>query len=35
MTHFMFKSHWQGLPHRDAMRQLERFGTEVLPKLRS
>jgi len=34
MTHFMFKSHWQGLSHADAMRQLERFGTEVLPKLR-
>ncbi|MGO4384427.1 LLM class flavin-dependent oxidoreductase [Specibacter sp. RAF43] len=33
MTHFMFKSHWQGLPHADAMRQLERFGTDVLPKL--
>jgi alkanesulfonate monooxygenase SsuD/methylene tetrahydromethanopterin reductase-like flavin-dependent oxidoreductase (luciferase family) len=35
MTHFMFKSHWQGLPHADAMRQLERFGTEVLPQLRA
>jgi alkanesulfonate monooxygenase SsuD/methylene tetrahydromethanopterin reductase-like flavin-dependent oxidoreductase (luciferase family) len=35
MTHFMFKSHWQGLPHRDAMRQLERFGTEVLPHFRA
>jgi alkanesulfonate monooxygenase SsuD/methylene tetrahydromethanopterin reductase-like flavin-dependent oxidoreductase (luciferase family) len=34
MTHFMYKSHWQGLPHREAMTQLERFGTEVLPKLR-
>lgn len=34
MTHFMFKSHWQGLPHVEAMRQLERFGTEVMPKLR-
>jgi alkanesulfonate monooxygenase SsuD/methylene tetrahydromethanopterin reductase-like flavin-dependent oxidoreductase (luciferase family) len=33
MTHFMFKAHWQGLPHLDAMRQLERFGTEVLPQL--
>ncbi|MET7392874.1 LLM class flavin-dependent oxidoreductase [Dactylosporangium sp. NPDC005572] len=33
MTHFMFKAHWQGLPHADAMRQLERFGIEVLPKL--
>jgi alkanesulfonate monooxygenase SsuD/methylene tetrahydromethanopterin reductase-like flavin-dependent oxidoreductase (luciferase family) len=33
MTHFMFKSHWQGVPHRDAMEQLVRFGTEVLPKL--
>lgn len=34
MTHFMFKSHWQGVPHQDAMEQLHRFGTEVLPKLR-
>jgi alkanesulfonate monooxygenase SsuD/methylene tetrahydromethanopterin reductase-like flavin-dependent oxidoreductase (luciferase family) len=34
MTHFMFKSHWPGLPHADAMRQLERFGTEVLPQLK-
>ncbi|MEV4105604.1 LLM class flavin-dependent oxidoreductase [Nonomuraea sp. NPDC049649] len=33
MTHFMFKSHWQGLPHADAMRQLELFGTKVLPEL--
>ena len=27
MTHFMFKAHWQGLPHREAMAQLELFGT--------
>ena len=31
MTHFMYKAHWPGLPHRDAMRQLDRFGSEVLP----
>jgi alkanesulfonate monooxygenase SsuD/methylene tetrahydromethanopterin reductase-like flavin-dependent oxidoreductase (luciferase family) len=35
MTAFMFKPHWPGLPHAESMRQLELFGTEVLPKLRS
>jgi alkanesulfonate monooxygenase SsuD/methylene tetrahydromethanopterin reductase-like flavin-dependent oxidoreductase (luciferase family) len=35
MTHFMFKSHWQGLSHREAMHQLERFGTEVIPHFRA
>lgn len=34
MTHFVFKPHWPGVPHRDAMRQLEMFGTDVLPSLR-
>jgi alkanesulfonate monooxygenase SsuD/methylene tetrahydromethanopterin reductase-like flavin-dependent oxidoreductase (luciferase family) len=34
MTLFLFKAHWQGLPHRDAMQQVERFGTEVIPQLR-
>jgi alkanesulfonate monooxygenase SsuD/methylene tetrahydromethanopterin reductase-like flavin-dependent oxidoreductase (luciferase family) len=33
MTHFMFKPHWPGLPHREAMAQLEWFGTAVLPQL--
>lgn len=33
MTQFMFKSHWQGTSHGDAMMQLERFGTEVMPQL--
>jgi alkanesulfonate monooxygenase SsuD/methylene tetrahydromethanopterin reductase-like flavin-dependent oxidoreductase (luciferase family) len=33
MTHFMFKSHWPGLSHRDAMTQLEWFGTAVMPQL--
>jgi alkanesulfonate monooxygenase SsuD/methylene tetrahydromethanopterin reductase-like flavin-dependent oxidoreductase (luciferase family) len=33
MTHFIFKPHWPGLAHREAMRQLELFGTEVLPAL--
>ena len=33
MTTFMFKPQWPGLDHRDAMRQLERFGTEVIPLL--
>jgi alkanesulfonate monooxygenase SsuD/methylene tetrahydromethanopterin reductase-like flavin-dependent oxidoreductase (luciferase family) len=35
MTHFMFKAHWPGLPHREAMAQLELFGTAVLPQLTS
>jgi alkanesulfonate monooxygenase SsuD/methylene tetrahydromethanopterin reductase-like flavin-dependent oxidoreductase (luciferase family) len=35
MTHFMFKPHWPGLSHRDAMHQLEWFGTEVIPGLAS
>lgn len=34
MTHFMFKSHWQGLAHSEAMKQLERFGNEVIPQFR-
>ena len=33
MTHFVFKPHWPGLPHADALRQLELFGTAVLPAL--
>jgi alkanesulfonate monooxygenase SsuD/methylene tetrahydromethanopterin reductase-like flavin-dependent oxidoreductase (luciferase family) len=35
MTHFMFKSHWPGLPHLEAMRQVELFGTRVMPLLRA
>ena len=35
MTHFVYKPHWPGLPHREAMAQLEEFGTTVLPELRS
>jgi len=34
MTDFMFKPQWPGLDHREAMRQLELFGTEVIPRLR-
>jgi alkanesulfonate monooxygenase SsuD/methylene tetrahydromethanopterin reductase-like flavin-dependent oxidoreductase (luciferase family) len=34
MTDFMFKPQWPGLDHREAMAQLERFGTEVIPHLR-
>ncbi|MBM3676444.1 MAG: LLM class flavin-dependent oxidoreductase [Actinobacteria bacterium] len=30
MTHFIFKPQWPGVPHIEAMRQLERFGTEVM-----
>ena len=33
MTDFVFKPHWPGLPHREAMEQLETFGTDVVPKL--
>lgn len=33
MTAFMFKPHWPGLPHAESMRQVELFGTEILPKL--
>ncbi|MBY4213559.1 LLM class flavin-dependent oxidoreductase [Rhodococcus fascians] len=35
MTHFVYKPHWPGLPHREAMAQLEQFGTDVMPKLTS
>jgi alkanesulfonate monooxygenase SsuD/methylene tetrahydromethanopterin reductase-like flavin-dependent oxidoreductase (luciferase family) len=34
MTHFVYKPHWPGLPHAEAMRQLDRFGSEVVPLLR-
>jgi len=33
MTEFVYKPHWAGVPHEDGMRQLERFGSEVLPLL--
>ena len=35
MTHFVYKPHWPGLPHADAMAQLEEFGTTVVPELQS
>jgi alkanesulfonate monooxygenase SsuD/methylene tetrahydromethanopterin reductase-like flavin-dependent oxidoreductase (luciferase family) len=35
MTHFVYKPHWPGLSHVDAMRQLEQFGTDVMPALRT
>ncbi len=35
MTHFVYKPHWPGLAHADAMAQLEEFGTKVLPELAS
>lgn len=34
MTDFVFKPHWPGLPHSEAMTQLEQFGTDVVPGLR-
>jgi alkanesulfonate monooxygenase SsuD/methylene tetrahydromethanopterin reductase-like flavin-dependent oxidoreductase (luciferase family) len=33
MTHLVLKPQWPGLHHRDAMRQLERFGEDILPIL--
>jgi alkanesulfonate monooxygenase SsuD/methylene tetrahydromethanopterin reductase-like flavin-dependent oxidoreductase (luciferase family) len=33
MTHFVFKPQWPGLAHAEAMRQLELFGTDVVPLL--
>lgn len=33
MTHFVFKPQWPGLPHAEAMGQLELLGTKVLPLL--
>ena len=35
MTQLMFKPHRPGLPHAEAMRQLEEFGTKVMPALSS
>ena len=35
MSHFMFKAHWPGVPHLESMRQLEKFGTGIIPKLRA
>jgi alkanesulfonate monooxygenase SsuD/methylene tetrahydromethanopterin reductase-like flavin-dependent oxidoreductase (luciferase family) len=34
MTEFIFKPQWLGVPHSEAMRQLELFGTKVMPHLR-
>jgi alkanesulfonate monooxygenase SsuD/methylene tetrahydromethanopterin reductase-like flavin-dependent oxidoreductase (luciferase family) len=33
MTHLIFKPQWPGLPHVDAMKQLELLGTKVAPLL--
>ncbi len=33
MTQFMFKPQWPGLPHSDAMQQIELFGSRVIPLL--
>jgi alkanesulfonate monooxygenase SsuD/methylene tetrahydromethanopterin reductase-like flavin-dependent oxidoreductase (luciferase family) len=33
MTHFVYKCNWPGLPHHEAMKQLETFGNQVLPQL--
>lgn len=34
MTQFMFKPQWPGLPHAEALKQIELFGTRVIPQLR-
>jgi len=34
MTEFLLKPQWFGLPHAEAMQQLELFGTKVVPLLR-
>lgn len=34
MTHFVYKPQWLGLPHIEAMRQLEAYGSQVLPIVR-
>jgi alkanesulfonate monooxygenase SsuD/methylene tetrahydromethanopterin reductase-like flavin-dependent oxidoreductase (luciferase family) len=33
MTEFLLKPQWLGLPHAEAMRQVELFGTKVMPLL--
>lgn len=33
MTHFMLKPQWVGLPHETALKDLETFGTKVMPLL--
>jgi len=33
MTHFIYKPQWPGLPHVEAMRQLEALGMQVMPLL--
>jgi len=35
MTEFVFKPQWPGLPHAEALRQLELFGERVMPLLPS
>ena len=35
MTHFTIKPQWPGLPHEAAVEQVERFATEVVPRLGS
>jgi alkanesulfonate monooxygenase SsuD/methylene tetrahydromethanopterin reductase-like flavin-dependent oxidoreductase (luciferase family) len=35
MTHFVIKPQWPGLPHVEALEQLERFGTQVVPLMRN
>jgi alkanesulfonate monooxygenase SsuD/methylene tetrahydromethanopterin reductase-like flavin-dependent oxidoreductase (luciferase family) len=35
MSHLVLKPQWQGLEHRHSLEQLERFGSEVIPRLPS
>lgn len=33
MTHFILKPQWLGMPHAEALKQIELFGTKVMPLL--
>lgn len=34
MTHFILKPQWLGMPHEEALQQIELFGTKVMPLLK-
>lgn len=35
MTHFILKPQWLGMPHAEALKQIELFGTKVMPLLKT
>lgn len=35
MTHFILKPQWLGMPHEEALKQIELFGTKVMPLLKA